>query len=33
VLTYIRNSWGAAASAVSAEDVGKARSKLAKRRD
>jgi mono/diheme cytochrome c family protein len=33
VLTYIRNSWGNAAPAVSAGDVGKARSSLAKRSD
>jgi mono/diheme cytochrome c family protein len=33
VLTYIRNNWGAAAPAVSAEAVGKARSALAKRTD
>ncbi len=31
VLTYIRNSWGAAASAVSADDVGKEKSKLVSR--
>ena len=33
VLTYIRNSWGGAASAVSAEDVANARSGLASRPD
>jgi mono/diheme cytochrome c family protein len=33
VLTYIRNSWGAAAPAVSAQDVGRARSDLALRPD
>jgi mono/diheme cytochrome c family protein len=33
VLTYIRNAWGAAAPAVSAQDVGRARSGLASRPD
>ena len=33
VLTYIRNSWGNAAAAVSPDDVGKQRSKLANRTD
>jgi mono/diheme cytochrome c family protein len=33
VLTYIRNSWGAAGSAVSAEEVANARSQLASRWD
>lgn len=33
VLTYIRNSWGAAAPAVSPDDVGKQRSGLASRTD
>jgi mono/diheme cytochrome c family protein len=33
VLTYIRNAWGAAAPAVSAQDVGRARSGLALRPD
>jgi len=33
LLTYVRNSWGNASSPVSADDVGKARRALAKRRD
>jgi mono/diheme cytochrome c family protein len=33
VLTYIRNAWGAAAPAVSAQDVARARSQLALRPD
>jgi mono/diheme cytochrome c family protein len=33
VLTYVRNTWGAAASAVSAQVVGRARSDLASRVD
>ncbi len=33
VLTYVRNTWGAAASAVSAQAVGRARSELASRTD
>ena len=33
VLTYVRNTWGAAASAVSAQSVGRARSDLASRAD
>lgn len=33
LLTYVRNSWGNASSPVTADDVGKARHALAKRRD
>jgi mono/diheme cytochrome c family protein len=33
VLTYVRNAWGSAAKAVSAQDVGRARSNLASRPD
>src|SRR5690242_10132134 len=33
VLTYVRNTWGNAASPVTADDVAKARKDFAKRRD